>query len=309
MATRKRKQKIKRRTVRIKGKNTTIFVGGDEKCIFVPLHDGLGNQLFVYAAALVAKKALNLPLCTLPAKMSGHSSKNYRTLLFTNTKPVNSSDPVIKQRMNASTKVLTKLTGVHTKWVNTNIVANRSKNVILPSTYFQNYDAIKGIIPEMRTKILDALKSQCADLNATIDSGSSAFMHVRKGDYDKFGQGLDKNYYQNALNELSKIGALKTVYVFSNNLDWCKQQGFTCEGKAIEMKDEPDELRVLYMMSQCHCAAIISASTFSLWGAIFGAATATKPVIIYPKHWFLSGNSSALELPKEEQGWISMKTS
>ena len=309
MASRRHKRKnIKRKTLRVRNKNISVLVGGEDKCIFVPLHDGLGNQLFVYAAALVAKKKLNMPLCMLPAKMAGHSAKNYRKLLFTNTKPVENSDPAVKNRMNKSTAILGKIDNTHTKWVNTNIVANTSKNVILPSTYFQNYQAIKGIIPDMREQIMATLEKQYPDVKGTIDSATSAFMHVRRGDYDKsFGQALSKTYYQNGLNELSKLDNLKKVYVFSNELEWCKAQGFTVgEGKSIEMTDEPDEMKALYMMSLCKRGALISASTFSLWAAIFGAATNTNPCIIYPKNWFLSGDSSVLELPKENEGWKVM---
>ena len=287
-------------------KNKTLRVKHNsvDKCIFVPLHDGLGNQLFIYAAALVAKKKLKMRLCTLPAKMSGHSSKNYRKLLFTNTIPVDNSDPEVKGRMEASTKILTHISSTHMKWLDTNISANRSKNVILPSTYFQNYEAIKGVIPEMRKQVLKSLEQAHPELTGTIDAGS-AFMHVRRGDYNQFGQALDKSYYQNGLKKLSEISDLKKIYVFSNDLDWCKAQGFTVgPQQTLEMKDEPDELKALYLMIQCKRAAIISASTFSLWAAIFGAGTHAKPVILYPKHWFLSGNSSALELPKE--GWSAI---
>lgn len=311
MARRTQKRKnIKRKTLRLKNRNITVLVGGDDKCIFVPLHDGLGNQLFVYAAALVAKKRLGMPLCTLPARMAGHTDKNYRKLLFTNSKPVENSDPAIKERMNKSTTVLGHLGSTHTKWVNTNIVANTSKNVILASTYFQNYQAIKGIIPEMREQIVSALDKQHPELKDKIDSPTTAFMHVRRGDYNKsFGQALGKNYYQNGLNELSKLDNLKKVCVFSNDMEWCNAQGFTVgEGKTLEMIDEKDEIKSFYLMILCKRGALISASTFSLWAAIFGAATNTNPLIIYPKNWFLSGNSSALELPKEDEGWKVMST-
>jgi hypothetical protein len=312
MGKSKKRKNIKRKTIRVKNSNISVLVGGDEKCIFVPMHDGLGNQLFVYAAALVAKKKLGIPLCILPASMSGHSDKNYRKFLFTNSKSVESSDPAIKERMNRSTAILGKAAaGAHAKWMNTNIVANTSKNVILPSTYFQNYQAIKGIIPEMREQIVGALeKLYGAELKNTIDSATSGFMHVRRGDYDKtFGRALSKNYYQDALNEISKVDRLKKIYVFSNDLEWCKGQGFTIgEGKSIEMMDQPDELKSLYLMSLCKRAAIISASTFSTWAAVFGAATNTNPVIVYPKKWFLAGESSALELPTESEGWKCINT-
>jgi hypothetical protein len=298
-----RRKKIRRKTIRIKNSTISVLVGGDDKCIFVPMHDGLGNQLFVYAAALVAKKKLGIPLCILPGP------KNYRKILFANSKSVEGSDPAIKERMNKSTTILEKAgANPHAKWVNTNIVANTSKNVILASTYFQNYGAIKGVIPDMRKEIVGTLEKLYAEeLKSTIDSETSAFMHVRRGDYEYHKQVLSKEYYQNGINEVSKLEGLKKVYVFSNDLEWCKAQGFTIgEGKSVDMVDQQDELKALYLMCLCKRGAILSASTFSLWGAIFGAATHTNALIIYPKQWFLTGDTSALELPGESEGWKSI---
>ena len=305
---RRTKRKSTRRSVR--KKNISVLMGGEGKCIFVPLRDGLGNQLFIYAAALVLKNKLNIPLCLLPSVSSTHTDRNYRKILFSESTSVNNSDPAIKNRMSKSPTIPQTMNGHHGKWINTPIVANVSKNVILHSTYFQNYTEIKSVIPEMRERIMGILEKEFPDLKATIDSATSGFMHVRRGDYHTvWSRSIGKDYYQNGLNEMSKVGALKKVYVFSNDLEWCKAQGFTIgEGKALEFKDEPDELKALYLMALCKCAALISASTFSLWAAIFGAATSPNPLILYPKQWFLAGNSSTLELPKDNEGWKVMPT-
>jgi len=309
MVYRTKKRKPTRRT-RVRRKNISLLIGGEGTCIFVPLRDGLGNQLFIYAAALVLKKKLNMPLCLLPAVSSTHTNRNYRKIFFSNSTLVENSDPAIKNRISKSPTIPETMNGHHGKWVNTPIVANISKNVILHSTYFQNYTEIQSVIPELRERIMGTLEKEFPDLKATIDSATSGFMHVRRGDYDKvWSRSLARGYYQNGLNEMSKVAPLKTVYIFSNDLEWCKAQGFTIgEGKTLEFKDEPDEMKALYLMSLCKCAALISASTFSLWAAIFGAATSSSPLILYPKQWFLAGNSSTLELPKESEGWKVMAT-
>jgi hypothetical protein len=294
----------------VRRKNISVLVGGEGTCIFVPLRDGLGNQLFIYAAGLVLKNKLNMPLCLLPAVSSVHTDRNYRKILFSESTPVNNSDPAVKNRMSKSPTIPETIHGHHGKWINTPIVANVSKNVILHSTYFQNYTEIKSVIPEMRERIMGILEKEFPDLKATIDSATSGCMHVRRGDsHTVWSRSIGQPYYQNGLNEMSKVGALKTVYVFSNDLEWCKAQGFTIgEGKVLEFKDEPDELKALYLMALCKCAALISASTFSLWAAIFGAGAASNPLSLYPKQWFLAGNSSTLELPKENEGWKVMAT-
>ena len=300
MVSYKRKKRVRQRsTRRNKNKELVFLVGGDDKCIYVPLHDGLGNQLFVYAAALVAKKKLGLPLCILPSK-TGNVGRDYRPILFANSVAVDNSDPVTKERMSKSTAILTGIGSAHQNWVNSNIVANTSKNVILHSTYFQNYKAIEKIVPEMRTQIMGALEKTYPEFKSTIDSGSSGFMHVRRGNYDKsFGQALPKDYYQNGLNEISASKTLKTIYVMSNDLDWCKAQGFTVPGSIeLKMYDEPDELKTFYAMCLCTQAAVMSASTYSTWGTILGAHANDASIIIYPKVWFMAPNSSVLRFPE-----------
>jgi len=299
MVSYKRKKRVRqRKTRRNKNKELMFFVGGDDKCIYVPLHDGLGNQLFIYAAALVAKKKLGMPLCIMGA--TSGEGRDYRPILFTNSVAVDSSDSATKERMSKSTTILRGLASAHQNWVNSNIVANTSKNVILSSTYFQNYKAIEKIIPEMREQIMGALEKAYPEFKATIDSATSGFMHVRRGNYDKtFGQALPKEYYQNGLNEISASKTLKTIYVMSNDLDWCKAQGFTVpESIQLKMYDEPDELKTFYALCLCTQAAVMSASTYSTWGAILGAHANDSSIIIYPKVWFMAPNSSVLRFPE-----------
>lgn len=304
----RKRRNVKRKTKRAKSVGLLYLLGGDDKCIFVKMHGGLGNQLFVYAAGLVAKKKLGLPICLLPAAGSVHTQMNYRQKLFSNVKSISNSDPGVKGRMNASTMILQGVPGAHGKWSNRNITANITKNVQLSGGWLQNYTAIKDIIPEMRQQVMGALQKEFPDFKATIDSETSAFMHVRRGDYEHLGQALPKSYYQNALNEVSKLDNLKKIYLLSNDMDWCKNQNFTVgQGMVLEPFEERNELKTMYLMGLCKRAAIISASTFSTWGAIFGAETAANPVILYPTNWLNQPSSSVLEFPADK-GWKTISS-
>jgi hypothetical protein len=299
---RQKRSQMRTRKVRIKNEEIKFLVGGDKKCIFVPLHDGLGNQLYIYAAGLVAKKKLGLPLCLLPGS-SQHSDKNYRKLLFTNELAVNTSNTTIQPRKNASTRILTKLKNAYNEWANTNIIANTSKNVILPTTYFQHYAAIEGVVPEMRKNILSSLKKLYPDMAATVDSDTSAFVQVRRKDYEGLGAAMPKEYYQKGLTIIcEKNPALKKVYCISNDMAWCKEQKFTLPaGVELVYYDEPDEVKTMYMMALCKAGAVISPSSFGVWGAVFGPHENANSTIIYPKRWILLGNSSKLKLPARWQ--------
>jgi len=289
---------MRTRKIRVKNEEIRFLVGGENKCIFVPLHDGLGNQLFIYAAALVAKKKLGLPLCLLPAS-SQHSDKNYRKILFTNDLALHTSNTTIQARQNAATRILPYLKNAYNEWANTNIIANTSKNVILPTTYFQHYAAIEAIVPEMRRSILKSLEKLYPDMGSTVHSDTSAFVQVRRKDYEGLGGAMPKEYYQNGLNILfKKDSKVKKVYCISNDMAWCREQNFSLPaGVELIFYDEPDEVKTLYAMALCKAGAVISPSTYGVWGAVFGPHENPSSIIVYPKRWIFLDDSSKLKLP------------
>jgi hypothetical protein len=305
MVSYKRKRRNARHTTRRKKERGLLYLVGGEgnKCIFTKMHGGLGNQLSVIAAAFVAEDKLGLPLCLLPVAGSVHSNKNYRKKLFSNILTTNNSEPAIKARLDASTVILQGVPGAHGRWSNKNISANTTKNVQLSGGWLQNYSAVQKILPKMRKRVLEALEKEYPAFKNEVESDTSAFMHVRRGDYASLGQALPVKYYQNALDELSKLDRLKRVYMLSNDMPWCKEQNFRMkEGVELIPFDERDELKAMYLMGLCTRAAIISASTFSMWGAIFGAEQNANPVILYPTTWLNEASSSVLDFPADK-GW------
>jgi len=100
-------------------------------------------------------------------------------------------------------------------------------------------------------------------------------------------------------------GAIKNIFVISDDVPWCKEQKFeTKTGKPLNWIDDPlkqkDELYTLYIMMLCLGGAIISASTFSSWGAILGPDQNPESMIIYPDIW-ITGPSQPIEFPPR---WI-----
>lgn len=286
---RSRKQKKEKRKTR---KNTKFyFIGGkgEEKCIFVGFGGGLGNQLYVYAAGLMVKKKLNLPLCLLPFKANTHSETDYTKILFTQGTAVDAEE--VKARMNSSNKILEKIQNPHNAWTNANIPANATKNAKLAGGYYQSYSSILSVIPTIREDFAKVFKERYPDL--TIDSNSSAFMHVRRGDYG--GVSLGADYYNNGLAVLEPVATIKNLYIVSDDIPWCKEQKWVTTKNCIYF-EEPDELKTMYLMSLCLAGALISASTFSSWGAILGADKNPDSVIVYPAGW-ITGPSSKIQFP------------
>ena len=127
-----------------------------------------------------------------------------------------------------------------------------------------------------------------------IDSSSSAFMHVRRGDYG--GASLRAEYYSGALALLEPNSAIQNIYIVSDGMGWCKEQKWDTQKKLIYF-EESDELKTMYLMSLCLAGAIISASSFSTWGAILGPDQNPESTIVYPKDW-ITGPSSRIGFPE-----------
>lgn len=280
----------KKRKIRRSHRRRIHRGGNQDKCIFITLGGGLGNQLYVYAAGIVAKLRTGLPICIIPYKENHHSAIDYSKEIFKLGIPVEGE--VVKSRIEASRKVLEFAVNPHSVWKNTNIPENSSKNMTVAGGYFQNYAAIHTAIPTMREDFRKVFAERYPGFKDTIPA-SSAFMHVRRGDYG--GTSLNSEYYQRGLKELDAIDAIKDIYILSDDIPWCKEQPWQ-SSKQMKWFESPDEVQTMYLMSLCLAGAIISASTFSSWGAILGADQNESSTIIYPVTW-ITGPSSNIEFP------------
>ena len=110
----------------------------------------------------------------------------------------------------------------------------------------------------------------------------TASIHIRRGDYVQFFSKdyiiLDKAYYERALDTLSN--QFETVFVFSDDIEWCKES--FDGGNFVFIENEKDYID-LYLMSMCD-HNIISNSSFSWWGAWLNQNK--EKIVIAPKQWF-----------------------
>lgn len=259
------------------------------KGIIVELIGGLGNQLYIYSAAKTIQKAVNIPVYLKLADESvnstfNHSDTDYRPILFSEFKAVDSSDPMFGDKIDV--RVENKFWD---PWSPSTIPLTTDKYIYIPNQWYQHLPSIQLVLPEVKTKILGTLENLYRDTR--VEQGG-AFMHVRRGDYMEQGNTpylLDNDYYLKALKHLNSRENIKTINVFSDDIAWCKQQGWDSP-KEIVFVDEPDEMKALYMMSQCTEGAIISNSTFSTWGALLGASE--SGVVVYPSKWLYGAETA-----------------
>lgn len=98
---------------------------------------------------------------------------------------------------------------------------------------------------------------------------NSCSVHVRRGDYlkdKKWSNAISPTYYDEAIKMIRSINKDTSFYVFSNDVNWCKQK-FGNEGFLyIDCNKGNDSWQDMYLMTLCH-HHINANSSFSWWGA------------------------------------------
>ena len=312
--TRKKKGSSKRKN------KQNVYIGGQgvKRCVIVKMvaHEGLGNQLFILAAGLVAHTFTKLPLCIIPSNTNPHATMDYRKLFQMPSEIQMIEGANANSRIAAANSILEPKNGQATApWSNANIKYNASstKNAKIQERLYQNYSGIQKVIPVVKDILMKnefSSKDIYRDLESDTQSKTSAFIHVRRGDYEAIGWVLGADYYLRGLDELEKDMNIKTVWIISNDLDWCSKVKWDARTKkTIKFYDSKNELEVLYKMILCMAGAVISPSTFSAWGAMMGAdLNPRQATIVYPFNWLThdTDGDNPLMFPK---CWIGIPNS
>ena len=128
-------------------------------------------------------------------------------------------------------------------------------------------------------------------------------LHIRRGDY------LGTNfacctleYYQKAIDYLAgRIGDIQ-LFVFSNDISWARTNLKTNqEIHFIDQNSEVNGYEDMRLMSLCH-HHIIANSTFSWWGAWLGQYDAK--IVIAPKQWTVNNNEDYTDIIPFD--WLKM---
>ena len=98
-----KRSRISRKVRSTQGRRTRRHRGGEKKCLFINWGKGLGlgNQLFIYTAAVIIKnKLMNWDLCIPPVVGNPHAEMDYR-FLFKQGRAVEKTPEVAQQIGNA----------------------------------------------------------------------------------------------------------------------------------------------------------------------------------------------------------------
>lgn len=282
---------------------------------------GLGNQLFQYAAgrSLAMKRGVEL-LLDLSFLNSDAGDKHTRRQL--------EIDLFNTSYLLSSAKDLEKFTSpdIFKRFVarimgNTELVNEKGfefdphffsypRNTYL-NGFWQSekyFGHIRGtLLKEFAVK--NSVPERCREIAEAMNSSNSVSLHIRRGDYvsnknaSEFHGVLPLDYYYNAITYLKqKTGASLNVFIFSDEMDWVKENLQTTEDLTyIDFNKNENSVYDLYLMTQCR-HNIIANSSFSWWGAWLNQHPGK--IVIAPKQWFKSADLNTKDLIPAE--WVRL---
>jgi hypothetical protein len=123
-----------------------------------------------------------------------------------------------------------------------------------------------------------------------INTSESVSIHIRRADYvsdektNKIHGFIGMDYYKHAIKFINESINSPMYYIFSDDIDWCKENLDFLEGK-IFVDDTINPTDDLELMKNCK-HNIIANSSFSWWGAWLNENV--SKVVIAPKIWLVS---------------------
>lgn len=156
----------------------------------------------------------------------------------------------------------------------------------------------KGELTEVEEQIIQTIQSQ-----------NSVAVHFRRDDYlnqenTSFFEVQSLDYYSQAINHMKKKIPQACFYVFSDDIDWCKNNLKEIDNVVFIDGTTSSSHHIDFLIMKSCKHFIIANSTFSWWAAWLSESE-NKQVII-PNKWFkdkeINDNSKVLVL----EGWIVM---
>ena len=272
---------------------------------------GLGNQMFQYALGThLAKKnntELKIDITLLADKSQPHEVVTHRNLeidIF--NIPLNFASG--KEIAYFNGKKYTHLPGkisnkVVWQFRKKNLIIENGRNfhpeiLALPDNKclvggWQSEKYFKDIETDIRKlyTLNKPLRGKPLEISNQIQNTNSVCIHVRRGDYvtsPLYSKALgtpETNYYHDALEALKSVKNIDSLFVFSDDIGWCKNNllfhipTHYMEYETTEKKYALD----MQLMSLCK-HFIIPNSTFGWWAAWL--SNFPGKMVIAPKNWY-----------------------
>ena len=290
------------------------------------LMGGLGNQLFIYSAALYHAIESDQTVSIDPQFAAG-AVKGGNHHNFSSSLQKLHLDPRVRlaePRENPWNAALNFLSDVQLKLFakESDLLPTHcdcggvgevvSERALYVRGYFQNYKYLESlkrrrewVAPRPKYLTAEALK-----LAERIEDGHGVVIHVRRGDYTSLGSSfgvLGLTYYLRALESIEQSsGELGKVFIFSDEPSYVKTVMAPMLRKSFDVEvimplSTPEQ--DLYAMSQ-GSSFVLANSSFSWWAANLNSGPDTS-VVAYPQPWFRTSKFSNDLFP---ESWLPVKS-
>jgi hypothetical protein len=281
---------------------------------------GLGNQLFIYAAAraLALRTGRALFLDTARGYTHDDYGRSYRLDRF----PIRAEAmpeawriaPTLKHPRHKLIRALNKLLPRDRR----SYIAERHGEPATQLTalhprpspvtllgYWQNEEYFSDHAETIRAELAPPAPADARNrsLGDALAAGDSVFLHVRRIRYAHL---LGAEYYQAAMDAICATLRQPRFVLFGDDLDWLVKH-LDFHGAPVEAitHNAGDELADLWLMSRCR-HAVVANSSFSWWGAWLGDVQPDR-LIFAPQHpgWPIAMPPRwrrAANLPSQEKG-------
>lgn len=282
--------------------------------IHVNITGGLGNQLFQYAFARYLQNKTGYDILLNTYELDTYDKKREfeldKYILNDRVKREKNRLPWYVHRRNYISKILRNLSprlyysffslrGCYI-WYGEEHIDCVCKNIeddIYVGGYWQSPAYFADIVDVLRTELV--LKEKTRDSEAAligrIMNSESICLHVRRGDYvNSDYEVCTLDYYNKAIECIKAVFRDPVFYVFSNDIDWCKQN-INAGGDICYVEGNRAAVMDLFLMSLC-TGFIISNSTFSWWAQYL--SNNENKIVCAPSVWHKKKNNIELYLPE-----------
>ncbi len=261
--------------------------------IIVNLIGGLGNQLFQYSLGrrLALKNKTGLRLDIFDFK--NYENRSFLLDNFNIRESLATKLEIMRLKFMSSfgSKPYYEKSAIYEKSLSFDPnILHAPANCYLKG-YWQSERYFKDIDDVIRSEI--TLKNppspEYLKISQDIHNSNSVSLHIRRSDYLS---GKNKNifaecspdYYNKAIDEISKkVGNIK-LYLFSDDIDWVKNNlQLSYPSEFVSDKKLPVYEELMLMSSCKH--NVIANSSFSWWGAWLN--NNSQKIVIAPEKWFL----------------------
>ena len=266
----------------------------------VEISGGIGNQLFQYAAAWALTTHLQaelvLDVSWYERAVQSVDRRHMKLDDFLDLSKIKRVASSLHPRIELALKRAKYYKVINDTNTNSQMLTSlASRRHIRMRGYWQSEQYFTPVADLLRSSFFEHLtmSSFASEMANQIRSSMSLGLHVRRGDYvtshktSSFHGVCEKEYFTNAMSVVLKSTKIDKLYVFSDDIQWCKEN-LCLDIPSVFIESSVSDTEQLKLLSLCH-HHVISNSSFSWWAAWFGCSE--EQIVVYPKAWFADGSS------------------